>query len=136
MSVKYLPPRQSGLGQLIDCILILALVFGALMAPLLLKKSEAPAPQAATAQKQVTWQSLGQNPKMAAQWEKLGFKPSSKNQDEDASHIITNKFDYTIDYKMLGLTFIVIVGYYIFVLRTSDREYREVINEKFGANRG
>jgi hypothetical protein len=30
----------------------------------------------------------------------------------------------------------VIVGYFIFLLRTSDREYREVIRERFGPAKG
>jgi hypothetical protein len=72
-----------------------------------------------------TWESLGQNPTMAAQWEKLGFAP------EKAATIIGTRFDYTIDWTALAFTAAVIVGYFVFMFRYSDREYREVIAEHF-----
>ena len=63
-----------------------------------------------------------------AQWEKLGYDP------EKAKPIITNKFDYSIDPLWLLITVAVIVGYFVFVLRISEKEYRQVIAEKFGGN--
>jgi hypothetical protein len=35
----------------------------------------------------------------------------------------------------MWITIIVIVGYFFLLLRLSDREYREVIDERFGNNR-
>jgi hypothetical protein len=32
---------------------------------------------------------------------------------------------------MLGITFAGIIGYFIFLLKVSDKQYREVIAEKF-----
>jgi hypothetical protein len=62
---------------------------------------------------------------MAGQWEKLGYTP------ESAAEIITLPFAYDIDYEGIGITAIVILGYYAFVLWASRKEYREVIREKF-----
>jgi hypothetical protein len=50
--------------------------------------------------------------------------------------MVANRFDYTIEPLSLLLTVAVLVGYFVFVLRTSDREYREVIRERFGSAKG
>jgi hypothetical protein len=63
---------------------------------------------------------------MAAQWEKLGYTP------ESAAEIITTRIDYSINPLALIITALVIFGYFFFVIRFSDREYREVIDERFG----
>ena len=131
MSKKYTPPNQSTFGQVFDSILILVLVYASLMVPLLMKKAAEPAAEpAATAAvvaetAKVTWESLGQNEVMQAQWMKLGFDP------DKAAVIINNRFDYTIDPMMLIITILVVVGYFVVVLKVSDKEYREVIAEKF-----
>jgi uncharacterized membrane protein YjgN (DUF898 family) len=62
---------------------------------------------------------------MQAQWVKLGHTPDT------AAVIINNRFDYTIDPMMLIITILVVVGYFVVVLKISDKEYREVIAEKF-----
>ena len=41
------------------------------------------------------------------------------------------EFDYTIDWFQLIILAAVIAGYFIFLFRASDKEYREVIAEKF-----
>ena len=48
-----------------------------------------------------------------------------------AAEIITQPFEYDIDYLGLILTVVVILGYYFFVISMSRKEYREVIREKF-----
>lgn len=124
MARKYVPPVQKGFGQFLDCLFLLVLVYLSLLAPLLLKTPET----AATAEQDkapVTWQQLDQNATMEAQWQKLGYDA------EKAKPIVTNKFDYSIEPISLILTVVVILGYFIFVLRISDKEYREVIAEKF-----
>lgn len=128
-SEHYQPPVQSGVGQFFDSLVVLVLVYASLMAPLLFK--EAPAAAEAAADKPaVTWESLNQTPAMVEQWDKLGVKI------EAAAPMITNRFDYTIEPVSLLLTVVVIVGYFVFMLRTSDREYREVIRERFGPAKG
>ena len=62
---------------------------------------------------------------MQAQWEKLGYTV------ETAADIITQPFDYTIDTAGLVITGIVIIGFFVFLVVMSDREYRQVIAEKF-----
>ena len=126
MKQHYTPPNQGLLGQIFDSILILVLVYASLMLPLLMK-TEAKAEEPAVAAEVVvnTWESLGQNEIMQAQWVKLGHTPDS------AATIINNRFDYTIDPMMLIITIIVVVGYFAVVLKVSDKEYREVIAEKF-----
>ena len=126
MKQNYTPPNQGLLGQIFDSILILVLVYASLMLPLLMK-TEAKAEEPAVAAEVVvnTWESLGQNEIMQAQWVKLGHTPDS------AATIINNRFDYTIDPMMLIITILVVVGYFVVVLKVSDKEYREVIAEKF-----
>jgi hypothetical protein len=98
--------------------------------PLLFKaeaKANAAAAAAATAVK-VTWESLGQNAVEQTQWIKLGYDP------DKAATLINSRFDYTIDPMMLIITILVVAGYFIFMLKVSDKEYREVIKEKFDNN--
>lgn len=127
MKKKYTPPNQSMFGQMFDTILVLVLVYASLMIPLLFKaeaKAEAAA-EAATHVAKSTWESLGQNAIQQAQWVKLGYDP------EKAATLINSRFDYTIDPLMLLITIAVVAGYFIFMLKVSDKQYREVIAEKF-----
>ena len=139
MSKRYTPPKQGIVGQLFDVAFLLALVFCALFLPLWLKiaapsRVEVLPPGvsytlAANNTKQwsgLTWEALGQNPTMQAQWEKLGYTT------ESAAEIITQDFDYTIDLIGLLTMAIVIFAYYVFLMLISDKEYKEVIAEKFG----
>lgn len=130
MAQHYAPPKQGGMGQFIDSILLMVLVFICLLAPVYLKADHSAAPPEVakdeTAKAELTWASLGQTPVQAQQWEKLGHTP------ETAKPIIDNRFDYTVDPIALGVTAVVIIGYFVFVFRISDREYREVLRERFG----
>ena len=138
MATKYNPPRQSIAGQLFDVAFLLALVFGALFLPIWLKiavpsrveklpagVSYTTAADGTRTWKGVTWENLGQNPVMQAQWEKLGYTK------ESAAEIITQPFDYTIDTSGVLITAVVILGYFIFMLAMSQKEYKQVIAEKF-----
>lgn len=119
----YEPPRQSRLGQWIDAGVLLLLVFGALYAPVLLGwTSPAANPQPV---QNPTWESLHQNAAMAAQWQKLGYDPAK------AAPLITSRFDYRVDPIGLGATALVLIGYFCFVVVVSERQYRQVIAEKF-----
>jgi Na+/H+ antiporter NhaC len=127
MNKNYTPPKQGMFGQIFDTILVLVLVYASLMVPLLFKaeaKAEAAAATVTTAV-QVSWESLGQNEIQQQQWIKLGYDP------EKAATLINDRFDYTIDPMMLIITILVVAGYFIFMLKVSDKEYREVIREKF-----
>lgn len=131
MAQRYEPPVQSGVGQLVDSILVMVFVFGSLMLSLFYESilgflgfggDEA---DAAASAGPVTWESLGQNEVMQAQWEKLGYSV------EEAAVLINDRFDYTIDPLALIVTAVVIIGYFVFLFRASDKEYREVLREKF-----
>ena len=73
----------------------------------------------------LTWEALGQNPTMAQQWEKLGYTP------ETAADIITMPFDYSFDWIGIIGMIVLIGGYYIFLLKHPEKEYRQDIQEKF-----
>jgi hypothetical protein len=120
----YEPPSQSRAGQWIDAAVLLLLVFGALYTPVLLGWTSPAAKSEPVAHP--TWESLHQNAAMAAQWEKLGYDPAK------AAPLITSRFDYSVDPAGLIATALVLIGYFCFVVVVSDREYREVIAEKFG----
>ena len=127
MKKNYTPPNQGFFGQIFDTLLVLVLVYASLMVPLLFKaeaKAEAAAAVAVEAVK-ATWESLGQNAIQQAQWIKLGYDP------EKAATLINSRFDYTIDPMMLIITIVVVAGYFLFMLKVSDKQYREVITEKF-----
>lgn len=126
MASEYVPPVQKGFGQLVDSLFLLVLVYCSLLAPLLLRAPDKAPEQTQAATTQVSWQTLGQNPTMQAQWQKLGYDAAQ------AKPIIATKFDYEVDPGSLIVTALVIVGYFVFVLRVSERQYRQVIAEKFG----
>lgn len=142
MAQRYNPPKQSREGQIFDVFLLLVFVFGALYLPIYMdaaavsrveKLPEGVTYTTATdadgnttkTWSGLTWESLGQNSTMQQQWEKLGYTV------ESAADIITMPFEYTIDIVWFLITVVVIAGYYVFVLKVSDKEYREVIRERF-----
>ncbi|CDY78646.1 hypothetical protein BGLT_04951 [Caballeronia glathei] len=124
MAAEYVPPVQKGFGQLVDSIFLLVLVYCSLLAPLLLKAPDKPV-QADAVKTQVSWRELGQNAAMEAQWRKLGYG------SEQAKPIVTSKFNYEIEPVSLTVTALAILSYFVFVLRVSERQYRQVIAEKF-----
>ena len=129
MTPHYVPPEQSGGGQFFDAMVVLVLVYAALLAPVVLGLTQsAIGGEADVIAENLTWESLGQNATMQAQWEKLGVSL------EEAAAIINSRFDYTIEPLPLILTAVIIFGYVFFLIWASDREYREVIDEKFGGD--
>ena len=122
---RYTPPEQSRLLQFVDIAFLLIAIFGALWLPLELKL--AGAAKEVDKIENPTWQSLQQTPAQVAQWEKLGYDVTK------AHYVIQNHFHYTIDWVALGVMTLVVLGYFIFLFRASDKEYKEVIAEKFGA---
>lgn len=157
MAQKYQPPRQGLAAQFVDAAVILILVFLALFIPLELQLAGAEKgdwlPGAFTVEEaadgstilkndaglvktigadgtvtfeNLTWDALQQNTVMQAQWGKLGIDV------QGAAEAITKRYDYTFDWLWLILTLAAIGGYFLFLVKQSDKEYREVIAEKFG----
>lgn len=131
---KYIPPHQSKLGQILDVIVVLALTIGALFIPLWLGMAGAaktPAPI-----ENATWEALKQNPTMVEKWQALGYsEPGAAADTASPNNIITARFDYSFDWLALAAMIALVVGYFVMVVRFSDKEYREVIDEKFGDRR-
>jgi vacuolar-type H+-ATPase subunit I/STV1 len=122
---KYVAPEQSKAMQVVDIVFLVIAVFAALWLPL--KAGWAGASKSIDPVANPTWETLGQTPAMAEQWVKLGYA------DAPAAHdIIQNHFHYNIDWLQLVIMAAVVIGYFVFLFRASDMEYREVISEKFG----
>ncbi len=125
----YQPPKQSKAGQLVDVVVLIVLTVGALFVPLWMGMAGA-AKTVASPVEAPTWESLGQNAAQAAQYEALGYTP------ESAHDLILARFDYSFTTGALIAMIVVIVLYYVLMLRFSEIEYREVIAEKFGDRKG
>ncbi|MEZ5868651.1 MAG: hypothetical protein R3D46_09460 [Defluviimonas denitrificans] len=124
---RYEPPTQSKLGQIVDVIVLLVLTIGALYIPLWL--GLAGSAQTSNVPENPTWESLGQNPVMVEKWNQLGYADPAA-----AAELITSRFDYSFSIGSLLMMIVVIVGYYAIMLRFSEKEYREVISEKFNGD--
>jgi hypothetical protein len=125
---KYTPPEQPKVMQWVDIIFVVAAIFLALWLPL--QAGWAGVSRAIVKIDNPTWEALGQTPAQVEQWVKLGFADAAAAHD-----IIQNKFDYTINWVQLIIMVIVIVGYFVFLFRASDQEYKEVIDEKFNGKK-
>jgi hypothetical protein len=122
---RYIPPPQSKLGQIVDVVVLLVLTVGALYIPLWL--GLAGSALETNGQENPTWESLSQNPEMVGRWAQLGYPDPAA-----AAEIITPRFDYSFSILALLLMITAIVTYYVILLKFSEKEYREVISEKFG----
>ena len=126
--MAYKPPKQSLAGQIVDVVVLLVLTVGALYLPLymgLAGAAKTPAPI-----ENPTWEALGQNEVEQAQWAVLGYPDAAS-----ANEIITARFDYTFSWTALIVMVVVVVGYFVLVVKLSDKEYREVIDERFGKDK-
>jgi hypothetical protein len=109
-------------------VTLLVLTIGALYIPLYLGLAGAaktPNPLA-----NPTWEALGQNVAEQQQWAALGITDPAAAND-----IITARFDYSFSWVALAIMAILVIGYFVMVVRLSDREYCEVIEERFSDNR-
>lgn len=123
--MAYQPPKQSLAGQIVDVLVLLVMTVGALYLPLymgLAGAAKTPAPI-----ENPTWEALGQNEVEQVQWAVLGFPDAAS-----ANEVITARFDYSFSWAALVVMVVAVVGYFILVVRLSDKEYREVIEERFG----
>jgi hypothetical protein len=126
--MAYQPKTQSLPAQIIDVIVLIVLTIGALYVPLymgLAGAAKVPHPI-----QNPTWEALNQNPSEQAQWAALGITDPAAAND-----IVTARFDYTFSWAALIVMAILVIGYFVLVVRLSDKEYREVIAEHFGNRR-
>ena len=130
---RYTPPRQSKLGQVFDVLVLLVLTVGALYIPLWLGLAGG-AKEAQPHNPTATFEQLAQdNPVKVEKWAALGYTDPTA---EDFQAMVTARYDYwSFSIFELILMIVVVVGYFVIVVRLSDNEYREVIAEKFGDRR-
>lgn len=126
--MAYQPPKQGLFAQIVDVVVLLLMTIGALYIPLYLGLAGAaktPAPI-----ENPTWEALNQNAVEQEQWAALGITDPAAAND-----IITARFDYSFSWPALIVMAILVIGYFVLVVRLSDKEYREVIEERFGSRR-
>jgi hypothetical protein len=129
----YQPPEQSRRGQLVDAATILVLLFATLFATTYLAQSTTTAPaDAPTAERPVA--ELPVNPTERAQYQRLIDSGTTDlaavNAAVEATRNQSGKYDVN-PWALLGTTAL-LAAYLGFVYRTSFREYREVVEERFG----
>ncbi|HUR42591.1 MAG TPA: hypothetical protein VMZ01_00680 [Aestuariivirga sp.] len=120
----YIPPEQPKAMQIFDIVFLVIAIFAALWLPL--KAGWAGASKSIDVVADPTWETLKQTPAMVEQWVKLGYADAAAAHD-----IIQNRFHYDIDWFQLIIMAAVVIGYFIFMFKASDVEYRQVIDEKF-----
>ena len=126
--MAYEPKKQGMAAQIFDVVTLLVLTVGALYIPLYM--GLAGAAKTPNPIENPTWEALGQNAAEQRQWEALGITdPASVND------MITARFDYSFSWAALLIMVVSVVGYFVLVVRLSDREYREVLDERFGSKR-
>jgi hypothetical protein len=125
---KYTPPDQSKAGQLFDIVCLVVAIFLALWLPL--KAGWAGASKQVTELANPTWEALNQTPAMVEQWMKLGYADAAA-----AAPVILNRFNYDIKWFELIFMAAIVIGYFVFLFRASDKEYRDVIDEKFNTRK-
>jgi hypothetical protein len=138
----YQPPEQSAAGQLFDSLFVIVLVAATLLGCLYLTVlSAAPAPAAAPAAVDAPAAAVAAEAPAAK-----AAEPSAQDKIKserfaalgwDAARVAEREAaiaakSYSIDWSMLLLTALVVIGYFSFLVRASDKELREVIDERFG----
>ncbi|WP_214366825.1 hypothetical protein [Pseudonocardia sp. H11422] len=133
----YEPPVQSKRGQLIDAATVLVLIFATLFATTFLVQES----QTADTPAGEPTRQLDELPITAAeraQFEKLIESGTADlpavTAAVDASQGDSGKYDFRVP-ALIGTAALLAI-YLTFVYRTSFREYREVIEEKFGPRDG
>lgn len=131
----YEPPQQSRRGQLIDAGFILALIFATLFVTTFVTEMAGTGTGSGSETAQTRQLSeLPINDVERAQYRKLIDSGTTDlaavNASVEANQAGSDKYDFSV-LALLG-TVVLLGGYLAFVYRTSFREYREVIEEKFG----
>ena len=122
---KYNPPEQPQAMQFFDVICLIGAIFLALWFPLYM--GWAGVAKSIDKIENPTWETLKQTPAQVEQWVKLGYADAAAAHD-----VIQNHFHYTIDWMQMLIMAAVVIGYFVFLFKASESEYRDVINEKFG----
>jgi hypothetical protein len=122
--MAYQPPQQSLFAQVIDVAILVILTVGSLYVPLYL--GLAGAAKTPHPIENPTWEALNQNAVEQQQWAALGVTDPAAAND-----IVTARVDYTFSWAALIVMAVVVIGYFVLVVRLSDKEYREVIAERF-----
>ena len=153
------PPEQSSAGQLFDSLFVVALVAATLLVCLyltVLSAAPPPAPAAQTAAVTEAPAPAAEASTNAAAATAVAVAPSADGLTAEQQKLKAERFtalgwddakvaerkaaiaakSYEIDWLMLILTAIVVIGYFVFLVRASDKELREVINERFGSSTG
>lgn len=128
----YEPPRQSLRGQLVDAAVILILIFATLFVTTYLTGDESEETTDAPQVQQVS--DLPVTPGERVQYQKM-IDTGTADLPTIAAGVAANQPDpdkYDIDVWALIGTAALLAVYLGFVYRVSFREYREVIEEKFG----
>jgi curli biogenesis system outer membrane secretion channel CsgG len=143
----YQPPEQSAAGQLFDSLFVIVLVAATLLGCLYLTVlSAAPAPAAAPAAVEAAAAPTDPAAPAAEAPAAKAAEPSAQDKIKaerfaalgwDAARVAEREAaiaakSYSIDWSMLLLTALVVIGYFSFLVRASDKELREVIAERFG----
>ncbi len=133
----YEPPRQAVRGQLVDAATILVLIFATLfVTTFLAQAAEEETGGGPTEVKQLA--DLPVTPTEREQFQELidsgVVDLQTVNSAVEANSAGTDKYEISVP-ALLG-TAVLLAGYLAFVYRTSFREYREVIEEKFGPRDG
>ena len=127
----YEPPRQGRRGQFLDAVVILVLIFATLFVTTYLTSEDSSGPAPAQVQ---SVNDLPVTPGERVQYQKM-IDSGTADLPTIASDVAANQprsDKYEIDVPaLLGIAALLAL-YLGFVYRTSFREYREVIEEKFG----
>ena len=130
----YVAPKQNMASQLVDVVVLVVLTVGALFVPIWLKL--AGASKVALEVLPTQWDQMGLNEVQIAKYQALGFTDPTQVLNPDTgftvANLITDRFDYSFSVGALLTMVVIIVLYYVLILRFSEVEYREVISEKFG----
>lgn len=129
---SYEPPEQSTRGQLIDAATILVLIFATLFVTTYFVQDTATTASSAEASRPVA--AMPVNPTERAQYQELINSGTTDLATVNAAVDSTkdNPDKYKIDVLALVGTAALLAVYLGFVYRTSFKEYREVIEERFG----
>ena len=128
--MAYQPPKQSLAGQVVDVVVLLVLTVGALYLPLYMglagaAKTPNPDREPDLGSARPERGRAGRNGRCSAS----RTRPPPTRSSPPASTTPSAG-------RRLIVMVVAVVGYFVLVVRLSDREYREVIDERFGKRKG
>ncbi len=134
----YEPPRQSLRGQLVDAVFILVLLFATLFVSTYVLSLQAGGTVGGDGAQPRPVSELPISSAEKQQFQKMidaGMVDlQAVNDSVAANKASTDKYAFSV--LSLVVTAAIIIAYMAFVYRLSFKEYREVIEEKFGPSEG